>query len=206
MLTLIVSILQGLIMKHLLMQLPFNLQSLEPYISKETLQYHHGKHHATYVNNLNALIEDTEYEDLSLEEIIKTSKGELFNNAGQVYNHDFYFKGLCSKTTQPTKELQQKIEEDFDSMDVFKEMFLNKAHTLFGSGWVWLSLTPSKNLIIEQMPNADNPLLSKNTPLMTCDVWEHAYYIGYRNARVTYLKNWWELINWNFVSDNYKNA
>ncbi|MBU1669363.1 superoxide dismutase [bacterium] len=193
-------------MKHQLMELPFNLQALEPYISKETLQYHHGKHHATYVNNLNNLIENTKYEAMSLEEIIKTSKGGIFNNAAQVYNHNVYFQGMCSKNTEPSEELRKKIEEEFGSMDAFKQAFLNAAVTLFGSGWVWLSVTPLGSLIIEQMSNANNPLLGKNTPLMTCDVWEHAYYIGYRNARATYLENWWELINWNFVSANYKNV
>lgn len=188
------------------MELPFNLQALEPYISKETLQYHHGKHHATYVNNLNNLIENTKYEAMSLEEIIKTSKGGIFNNAAQVYNHNVYFQGMCSKNTEPSEELRKKIEEEFGSMDAFKQAFLNAAVTLFGSGWVWLSVTPLGSLIIEQMSNANNPLLGKNTPLMTCDVWEHAYYIGYRNARATYLENWWELINWNFVSANYKNV
>jgi len=192
-------------MKHQLMELPFNLQALEPYISKETLQYHHGKHHATYVNNLNNLIENTKYETMSLEEIIKTSKGGIFNNAAQVYNHNVYFQGMCSKNTEPSEALRKKIEEEFGSIDAFKQAFLNAAVTLFGSGWVWLSVTPSGNLLIEQMSNADNPLLGENTPLMTCDVWEHAYYIGYRNARATYLENWWELINWDFVSTNYKN-
>jgi len=192
-------------MKHQLMELPFNLQALEPYISKETLQYHHGKHHATYVNNLNNLIENTQYETMSLEEIIKNADGGIFNNAAQVYNHNVYFKGMCSKNTEPSEELQKKIEEEFESMATFKEAFLNAAATLFGSGWVWLSVTPSGSLVIEQMSNADNPLLGENTPLMTCDVWEHAYYIGYRNLRQTYLKNWWELINWDFVSDNYRN-
>lgn len=193
-------------MKHLLMKLPFNLQSLEPYISKETLHYHHGKHHATYVKNLNNLIVGTEYEHMPLEEIIRTSDGAIFNNAAQVYNHDFYFQGLCSKSSEASVMLHKKIEEGFGSMDAFREAFLKAATTLFGSGWVWLSVTPSRDLIIEQMSNAHNPLQGENSPLMTCDVWEHAYYIDYRNARATYLENWWELINWNFVSHNYKNT
>ena len=192
-------------MTHQLMELPFNLQALEPYISKETLEYHHGKHHATYLKNLNALIENTPYENLSLEEIIKTSDGGIYNNSAQVYNHDFYFKGMCSKKTEPSEELHEKIIETFGSMETFKKNFLHASLTLFGSGWVWLSITPTGNLIIEQLSNADNPLKGANTPLMTCDVWEHAYYIGYRNARATYLENWWALINWDFVSNNYKN-
>jgi len=190
-------------MKHLLMELPFSLDALEPAISKETLEYHYGKHHATYVNNLNALIEDTHYEVMGLEEIIKTSNGGIFNNAAQVYNHDFYFNGMCNKQTEPSETLRLKIEENFGSMDAFKTDFLKACTTLFGSGWVWLSVTPNGALSIEQMSNANNPLLGSNTPLLTCDVWEHAYYIDYRNARASYLEKWWTLINWDFVSTNY---
>lgn len=193
-------------MKHQLMELPFNLNALEPFISKETLQYHHGKHHAAYVNNLNTLSEGTEFAEMPLEEIIKKSSGGIFNNAAQVYNHNFYFNGMCSKNTEPSEALQAKIEEDFGSMEAFKKEFLALSATLFGSGWVWLSLSPAGLLVIEQMGNANNPLLGENTPLMTCDVWEHAYYIDYRNARPNYLEKWWDLINWDFVSENFKNA
>lgn len=194
-------------MKHQLMSLPYNnLNALAPYISKETLLYHHGKHHQAYVNNLNALIEGTAYEDMPLEEIIKSADGSIFNNAAQVFNHNYYFSGICSRRTVLDEALQTKIGEDFGSMDAFKEQFLNACATLFGSGWVWLSLTPDNRLIIEKMSNADNPLLTGNHPLMTCDVWEHAYYIDYRNARAEYLKKWWEVINWEFISDNFNAA
>ena len=191
-------------MTHQLIDLPYiSLGALEPYISKETLQYHHGKHHQAYVNNLNKLIADTGFETMSLEEIIIKSKGAIFNNAAQVFNHNYYFAGICSRHTIPSEALLKEIEASFSSLENFKEQFLTAAATLFGSGWVWLSLTPDDKLIIEKMSNANNPLLTGNKPLMTCDVWEHAYYIDYRNARPEYLQKWWEVINWEFVSDNF---
>jgi len=185
------------------MTLPFELDALEPHISKETLEYHHGKHHNAYVTNLNNLIEGTTYEEMPLEEIIKTSEGGIFNNAAQVYNHNFYFNGLIAEKTEPSEMLQSKIKEDFGSMEAFKTAFLKACATLFGSGWVWLSVQPDGKLLIEQMSNANNPLLGVNRPLLTCDVWEHAYYVDYRNARPSYLEEWWALINWEFVSRNY---
>lgn len=193
-------------MTHALMNLPFDENALEPYISKETLQYHHGKHHAGYVNKLNALIKDTAYEDVSLEEIIKTADGGIFNNAAQVYNHDFYFQGICRKKSAFSKVLSDAINRDFGSLEALKKDFLEVATALFGSGWVWLSINKSGNLNIETHSNAGNPLLSGHIPLLTCDVWEHAYYIDYRNARVDYLEKWWELINWEFVSQNFNRA
>ncbi len=192
-------------MTHTLMKLPFDEGALEPYISKETMQYHHGKHHAGYVNNLNRLIKDTEFAELELEEIIKRSAGGIFNNASQVYNHDFYFNGMKSTTSVPSDLLTEWIERDFDSLEQFKERFLNTAATLFGAGWVWLSINKDDKLIIEARSNADNPILDGHKPLLTCDVWEHAYYIDYRNARVDYLEKWWELVNWDFVSENLAN-
>ncbi len=189
-------------MTHTLMDLPFDENALEPYISKETLQYHHGKHHAGYVNKLNALIEGTVYADMELEEIVKKADGGIFNNGAQVFNHDFYFNGMSTKATSPSKELLALIERDFTSMEAFKEKFLEMAAGLFGSGWVWLSVKDSDSLVIESFSNAGNPLLLDHTPLLTCDVWEHAYYIDYRNARADYLEKWWELVNWDFVSDN----
>ena len=191
-------------MKHLLMEIPFSMDALEPHISKETLEYHHGKHHNAYVTNLNKLIEGTRYEDMSLEAIIKESDGGIFNNAAQVYNHNFYFSGLSVQRGVASESLRSKIEEEFGSFVAFQEKFLNACATLFGSGWVWLSLKPDGGLIIEQMSNADNPLLGENKPLLTCDVWEHAYYVDYRNARPNYLTVWWGLINWDFVSKNYE--
>jgi len=189
-------------MTHTLMDLPFNENALEPYISKETLQYHHGKHHAGYIKNLNRLIEGTKYENLNLEEIIVSSDGGIFNNAAQVYNHNFYFRGMGSKITAPSKNFLALLNRDFASIEAFKEIFLETAAGLFGSGWVWLSLDSSGSLILESFSNAGNPLVSGHTPLLTCDVWEHAYYIDNRNARADYLAKWWKLIDWDFVSQN----
>lgn len=189
-------------MTHTLMDLPFNENALEPSISKETLQYHHGKHHAGYVNKLNGLIEGTVYADMNLEDIVKKADGGIFNNAAQVYNHNFYFNGMCEKETSPSKEMSALFERDFTSIEAFKKKFLEMAAGLFGSGWVWLSMDDSETLIIESFSNAGNPLLLGHTPLLTCDVWEHAYYIDYRNARADYLEKWWELVNWDFVSKN----
>ncbi|RRS32409.1 MAG: superoxide dismutase [Epsilonproteobacteria bacterium (ex Lamellibrachia satsuma)] len=164
-------------MVHTLMKLPFNENALEPYISKETIQYHYDKHHAGYVNKLNSLIENTEYAEMTLEEIIKKSAGNIFNNASQIYNHDFYFKGMSSKENVPSNILSEWIERDFGSMEEFKKHFLQTAVNLFGSGWAWLSIDKKGNLVIEARSNADNPLLDEHIPLLTCDVWEHAYYI-----------------------------
>jgi len=189
-------------MTHTLMDLPFDENALEPHNSKETLQYHHGKHHAGYVNKLNGLIEGTVYADMKLEEIVKKADGGIFNNAAQVFNHDFYFNGMSTTATSPSKELLALFERDFSSIEAFKEKFLEMAAGLFGSGWVWLSINDSGTLVIESFSNAGNPLLLGHTPLLTCDVWEHAYYIDYRNARPDYLQKWWELVNWDFVSDN----
>lgn len=193
-------------MIHRLMELPFNENALEPYISKETIQYHHGKHHAGYVNKLNSLIKDTDYTDLSLEEIILRSEGGIFNNASQVYNHDFYFNGINSRKSEVSTILSERIARDFGSMERLKELFLQTAAGLFGSGWVWLSINKNGSLIIEARSNADSPLLDGYIPLLTCDVWEHAYYIDYRNARAEYLEKWWSLVNWDFVSENLANS
>lgn len=189
-------------MAHTLMSLPFDEDALKPYISKETLECNHGKHHAGYINNLNRLIKGTEFENMILEEIVKTAKNSIFNNAAQVYNHNFYFNGMSRKITAPSKDLLSLFYRDFGSFEAFKEIFLETAAGLFGSGWVWLSIDDSGSLVLESFSNADNPLLSAHTPLMTCDVWEHAYYIDYRNARANYLEKWWGLVNWNFVSQN----
>lgn len=184
------------------MSLPFEKTALEPYISSETISYHHGKHHAGYVNKLNALIEGGDYADKPLEYIIKYAGGAIFNNAAQVYNHNFYWLGLCKSATSCSVELSDMIIKAFGSENDFKKSFLAKAAALFGSGWVWLVLTKEGNLDIAEFSNADNPLRHDQGPLLTCDVWEHAYYIDYRNGRADYLENWWKLINWQFVSDN----
>ena len=189
-------------MKHQLMDLPFEENAFEPVISKETIRYHHGKHHAGYVNKLNLLIEGTKFEDLDLAEIVVSSEGGIFNNGAQVYNHNFYFNGLSTDSGEPSKELLDLINRDFESMELFKKKFLETGAGLFGSGWVWLCVDEGGVLHIESHSNASNPLLNKHTPLMTCDVWEHAYYIDYRNARADYLNKWWDLINWDFISQN----
>lgn len=192
-------------MKHVLMELPYEQSALAPYISAETLSYHYGKHHAGYVNKLNTLIEGTEFADKSLEHLIKYAYNAIFNNAAQVYNHDFYWKGLINTASSPSVELLELIERDFGSMKAFEEAFLAAATGFFGSGWVWLIITKQGKLEIKMTTNADTPIRHGDTPLLTCDVWEHAYYIDYRNVRPDYLSNWWKLINWNFVSENLAN-
>lgn len=190
-------------MNFKLMELPFEKTALEPYISAETIEYHYGKHHATYVKNLNALSEGTKYESMKIEDIIRIADGGVFNNAAQVFNHDFYWKGMTCDSCSISAELAECIKRDFGSMEEFKEAFIKSATTLFGSGWTWLSVQNNGTLIIEQTSNADTPIRHGRTPLLTCDVWEHAYYIDYRNARAEYLNKWWNLINWSFVSRNF---
>jgi len=191
-------------MSFKLMKLPYPETALEPYISAETVQYHYGKHHQGYVNKLNALVAGTPYDGAPLLRIIEQCEDAIFNNAAQVFNHDFYWLGLSPEATEPSVELSDMIERDFGSMDAFKEKFLAAAAGLFGSGWTWLILTDENKLVIEQTSNADTPVRHQHgkTPLLVCDVWEHAYYIDRRNARPEYLENWWKLVNWHFVSDN----
>ena len=189
-------------MQHTLMQLPYEQTALEPYISAETISYHYGKHHAGYVNKLNGLIAGTQYEDKSLEYTVKHADGAVFNNAAQVYNHDFYWNGLSPVPTSPSTELSNLITRDFGSMETFKEKILAAAAGFFGSGWVWLVIAKDGKLAIDQTSNADTPIRHDAVALLTCDVWEHAYYIDYRNGRADYLENWWKLINWEFVSNN----
>lgn len=191
-------------MKHELMSLPYAQSALEPYISSETLSYHYGKHHAGYVNKLNTLIEGTEYADKSLEEIVLDAKDAVFNNAAQVYNHDFYWRGLSGVQSHPSDELSAVIARDFGSMDLLKQAFITAATGFFGSGWIWLVMSEEGKLKITATSNADTPIRHGETPLLTCDVWEHAYYIDYRNMRPNYLENWWKVINWEFVSANLK--
>lgn len=187
-------------MEHKLPPLPFAKTALAPRISEETIDYHYGKHHAAYVANLNKLIPGTEFERLSLEEIVKRAKGPLFNNAAQVWNHTFYWNCLGPNAGgEPTGRLNQEIADAFGSFEQFKEKFTNCAMTTFGSGWAWLARRADGSLHIESTSNADTPLTSGATPLLTCDVWEHAYYIDYRNNRAAYVKAFWDLVNWNFV-------
>lgn len=189
-------------MQHQLIELPYQENGLEPLMSAETLQYHHGKHHAGYVNKLNSLIKGTPYEMMGLEDIIRKADGPIFNNAAQVFNHDYFFKGMTKEETTPSAELAALIDETFGSMEAFKEQFIEKAAGLFGSGWVWLTMDQEKKLHINKMCNANTALRFGLYPLMTCDVWEHAYYIDHRNGRPKYLEAWWQLINWRFVSEN----
>ena len=193
-------------MKFELMKLPFDEQALEPQISSETISYHYGKHHAGYVNKLNVLLENSDLINKPLDYIIKNSEGALFNNAAQVYNHDFYWNSLSDKATSPSAALSELIELTFGSMKAFKKAFIDMGMGVFGSGWVWLVYDQEKISIV-QYSNADTPLVHNHqTPLLVCDVWEHAYYIDYRNARQNYLENWFEKINWRFVSDNLADA
>lgn len=190
-------------MEHQLPALPYSNDALEPVISKETIEYHYGKHHQTYVTNLNKLIVGTEFENLPLEEIIKKSSGGIFNNAAQVYNHTFYWNCLAPKAGgEPAGKLAEAINEAFGSFDVFKEKFSATAVGTFGSGWAWLVKNADGKLEIISTSNAGNPLTENKKPLLTCDVWEHAYYIDYRNARASYVEKFWNLVNWDFVASN----
>jgi len=189
-------------MKHILMTLPYTLDALEPLMSKETLEFHYGKHHQTYVNKLNELIENTKYEDLSLSEIIKSSEGGIFNNAAQVSNHDFFWNGLTPNQTNIPSNLEDELVKAFGSVEEFKKEFTAKAIGQFGSGWAWLVQDENKNLKIITTSNAQTPIQSDLNPLLVCDVWEHAYYIDVKNARPAYLENFWKLVNWDFVAKN----
>jgi Superoxide dismutase len=186
--------------KFSLPELPFALDALAPHISEKTLQFHWGKHHQTYVDNLNKLIEGTEFSSVSLEEIICKANGGIFNNAAQVWNHTFYWQGLTPNAKEkPCGKLLAEIEKEFGSFDAFKEQFTQKALTLFGSGWTWLVKDNMGKLEILQTQNAVNPLTEGKTPLLVCDVWEHAYYLDYQNARAAYLNNFWQIINWDKI-------
>ncbi len=193
-------------MTHTLPDLPWAKDALEPHISKETIDFHYGKHHQAYVTNLNNLVTGTDYENLSLEEIIKKAPaGGLFNNAAQVWNHTFYWNSLSPKGGgEPTGALAAAINDSFGSFAEFKEKFTTSAATNFGSGWTWLVQTKAGKLEIVNTSNAGCVLTDgfRNTPLFNCDVWEHAYYVDYRNARPEYLKNFWNLVNWEFANTN----
>lgn len=183
--------------------LPYPKDALKPYMSEETIEYHYGKHHQTYLNNLNNLIVGTEYEKMNLEEIILKSQGAIFNNAAQTWNHTFFWNCLSPNGGGlPTGLLLEKIIQNFGSFEEFKNQFTNAAVTLFGSGWTWLVQNPDGKLEIVQTSNAGNPLTSGKKPLLTIDVWEHAYYIDYRNARAKFVEAFWEIVNWDFVSKN----
>ena len=184
--------------------LPYPKNALAPTISEETLEFHYGKHHQTYVTNLNNLIEGTEFAGKSLEQIITSSSGGMFNNAAQVWNHTFYWHCLSPKGGgEPTGDLANVINQTFGSFEKFKEEFTKCAVTTFGSGWAWLVKNADGTLALVSTSNAGCPLTTDQKPLLTCDVWEHAYYIDYRNARPAYLEAFWKLVNWEFAAENY---
>lgn len=186
-------------MIYALPPLPYATDALEPRMSRETIEYHYGKHLQTYIDNLNRLIDGTPYEDVPLETLILTATGPLFNNAAQVWNHTFFFNSLTPKPEPMPLELKDYLIRDFGSVEVFKEKFKKAAVDIFGSGWAWLAQDPEGKLHIIQESNAGNPLRAGYKPLLTIDVWEHAYYIDYRNRRAAFVDNCWELIDWNKV-------
>jgi Fe-Mn family superoxide dismutase len=191
-------------MEHTLPALPYALDALAPHISKETLEFHYGKHHQTYVTNLNNLIKGTEFEDLSLEEIVKKSSAGIFNNSAQVWNHTFYWNSLSPNGGgAPTGKLADAINSSFGSFDKFKEEFTKTAIGTFGSGWAWLVKKSDGSLALVSTSNAATPLTTSDVPLLTCDVWEHAYYVDYRNARPKYVEAFWNLVNWEFAAKNF---
>lgn len=184
-------------------QLPYPMDALAPHISKETLEYHYGKHHNAYVLKLNELIQGSALEGQSLEEIIKASEGPIFNNAAQIWNHSFYWNCLSPNGGGlPIGDLANAIEASFGSFEHFLQAFYAKAIGNFGSSWTWLVRKPNGELDIVNTSNAETPLTTDSTPLLTCDLWEHAYYIDYRNARPAYLDAFWHLVNWEFVAAN----
>lgn len=188
-------------MEHALPALPYAIDALAPHISKETLEYHYGKHHQAYVTNLNNLIKGTEFESAGLEDIVRKSSGGVFNNAAQVWNHTFYWHCLSPKGGgAPSGALAQAIAAKWGSFDGFKEAFTKSAIGNFGSGWTWLVKKADGSLEIVNTSNAATPLTTSDKPLMTCDVWEHAYYVDYRNRRPDYLGAFWSLVNWEFVA------
>ena len=189
---------------HKLIDLPYAPDALEPVISAQTLAFHHGKHLQTYVDNLNKLIVGTPFENMPLEEVVCKSEGGIFNNAGQILNHNLYFTQFApSVTPGPTGRLKAQIEKQWGSLDAFKAEFEAKGVGLFGSGWVWLSAQPDGTLVISQETNANNPITKGNKPLLTFDVWEHAYYLDYQNRRAAQLKDLWKIVDWKVIVDRY---
>ena len=192
-------------MTFTLPELPYNRAALEPYISENTIDFHYGKHHQTYVDNLNKLVVGSDFENSTLEEIILKAESGIFNNAAQIWNHSFYWK--CLKPNgggEPTGALADAIKSSFGTFDEFKQKFSTASVTLFGSGWAWLVKDAQSKLQIIQESNAGNPLKKGLNPLLTCDVWEHAYYLDKQNKRPAYVEDFWKIINWDFVSENLK--
>ena len=191
--------------KFELLALPYAENALEPVISSETIGYHHGKHLATYVNNLNGLLEGSGFEEATLEEIVCKSTGGILNNAGQILNHNLYFSQFKSPTENnaPKGKIAKVIDEQFGSFEAFQKEFVQKGATLFGSGWVWLSKDKEGKLVITQETNAANPIQRCLTPLLTFDVWEHAYYLDYQNRRPDHLAALWQIVNWDVIDERF---
>jgi len=186
-----------------LIDLPYAQYELEPVISTQTLAYHHGKHLQAYVDNLNKLLPGSGLEDLPLEQIVAKASGPLFNNAGQVLNHNLYFTQFAPKATEPAGKIKAQIEKQWGSIDAFKAEFEAKGTGLFGSGWVWLAAQEDGTLVITQEPNAGNPVTKGLKPLLTFDVWEHAYYLDYQNRRAAHLQALWQIVNWAEIEKRY---
>lgn len=185
-------------------ELPYAANALEPVISEKTISFHYGKHHQAYVNNVNNLIEGTEFENASLEKIIQKADGGIFNNGAQVWNHTFYFMQFSPDgKKEPMGELKAAIDAKFGSFDAFKEAFSKAAATLFGSGWAWLVVNAANELEIVQTSNAGNPMRDGMKPLLTCDVWEHAYYLDKQNARPKYIEEFWTILDWEVISKRF---
>ena len=196
-----------LTLRFSLIALPYAPEALEPVISRETISYHHGKHLQAYVDNLNKLVAGTEFEQMPLEEIVCKSQGGIFNNAGQILNHNLYFtqfSPVAADNHMPKGAILEAINRDFGSLDAFKAEFEQKGVTLFGSGWVWLAADKDGKLVITQEPNAGNPVTKGLRPLLTMDVWEHAYYIDFRNRRAAHLQALWQIINWDEINRRYQ--
>ena len=195
-------------MKHELPPLPYAMDALEPHMSKETLEYHYGKHHKAYVDKTNQLIQGTKFEESPLDYIVKhADKGTLFNQAAQAWNHAFFWRCLGPDSGgRPEGALMQAIEKAHGGFDAFQRTFSEKAAGLFGSGWVWLVKNPDGGVDIVQTANGDTPITGDSVPLIACDVWEHAYYIDHRNDRTKYVKAYWSLANWKFAAENFERA
>ena len=187
--------------------LPYEMNALEPAMSKKTLEFHYGKHYKKYVTTTNELTAGTQFEKLSLEDVIKESANQnkkLVNNAAQAWNHAFFWNCLTPKKAQPSEKVSSALKKSFGSVDEFKAQFSKAAGDLFGSGWAWLVQKPDGSLAIEALGNAENPIVKQSKALLTCDVWEHAYYLDYQNERPNYVKAFWEIVNWNFLEENMK--
>lgn len=185
-------------------KLPYANNALEPVISEETINFHYGKHHQAYVNNVNTLIKGTEFENATLEEIIEKADGGIFNNGAQVWNHTFYFTQFSPEGSKtPGGKLKAAIDEQFGSFEAFKEAFSKAAATLFGSGWAWLVVNAENALEIVQTSNAGNPMRDGKKPLLTCDVWEHAYYLDKQNARPKYIEDFWTILDWSVIEERF---